>query len=47
MSEKQKLMVNKVNIKDYHFSDDLSLIYSACTFELFTKEKIVVLSIWW
>ena len=39
MSEKQKLMVNKVNIKDYHFSDDLSLIYSTCTSELFTKEK--------
>ena len=39
MSEKKKLMVNKVNIKDYHFSDDLSLIYSTCTSELFTKEK--------
>lgn len=38
--------MDKVNIKDYHFSGDLSLIHSACTFELFTKEKKKLLLCW-
>ena len=39
LKNKNLLTVDKVNIKDYHFSDDWSLILNAYTFELFTKEK--------